>query len=203
MKIISLGGIGGCDLATALRHLNQLTHPYDWLITTQTFIINTFNNFENFFNLNEKYVYHSTVLLDKNKKAIMLHDFNNFVLQKNEVIAKYQRRFERLNKNLNSNDNILFVRIYDNLEEELIPNTYYDSILIRDHEDIKKWEEFIFNIQNKYNNDKIKLLIITNKEDLCYATYDNIILRFTKEHKSSKAIYDIIQDTITTLFNKT
>ena len=28
MKIISLGGIGGCDLATALRKLNQQTYPY-------------------------------------------------------------------------------------------------------------------------------------------------------------------------------
>ena len=39
MKIISLGGIGGCDLATALRKLNQQTYPYNWLITTQSFII--------------------------------------------------------------------------------------------------------------------------------------------------------------------
>jgi hypothetical protein len=37
MKIISLGGIGGCDLAEALRKLNQPTYPYDWLITTQSF----------------------------------------------------------------------------------------------------------------------------------------------------------------------
>jgi hypothetical protein len=34
MKIISLGGIGGCELAKALRNLNQPAYPYDWMITT-------------------------------------------------------------------------------------------------------------------------------------------------------------------------
>ena len=90
----------------------------------------------------------------RSKTAIMLHDFYNFILDKNEVINKYKRRFDRLNDNLNSNDNILFVRIYDNLKEKLVPNTYYDNILIREEEDIQKWEEFIFNIQNKYNKKK-------------------------------------------------
>ena len=42
MKIISLGGVGGCDLAQSLRDLNQPTYPYDWLITSQSFIIKSF-----------------------------------------------------------------------------------------------------------------------------------------------------------------
>ena len=150
MIIISLGGIGGCDLATALRNLNQLTHPYDWLITTQSFIISSFNNFDLFFNFNTSYVYDREKLVTKNKKAIMLHDFKNFVLEREKVVEKYKRRFNRLNTNLNSNEDILFVRIYDNLEEELIPKSYYDNILIREKEDLKKWEEFISLLQNKY-----------------------------------------------------
>ena len=82
MKIISLGGIGGCELATALRNLNQPTYPYDWLITTQTFIINSFNDINNFFVFDEKYVYNEKLLV-YDKKAIMLHDFNNFLLNIN------------------------------------------------------------------------------------------------------------------------
>ena len=199
MKIISLGGIGGCELATALRNLNQPTYPYDWLITTQTFIINSFNDINNFFVFDEKYVYNDEKLLVYDKKAIMLHDFNNFLLQKEGVITKYKRRFERLNESLNSNEDILFVRIYDNLEEELIPIDYYNNILIRDEEDIEKWEIFINYIQSKYNK-KIKLLIITSKENICSKTYNNIIVRFTKKHKNNEIIYNIVQDTLNSAF---
>ena len=198
MKIISLGGIGGCELATALRNLNQPTYPYDWLITTQTFIINSFNDINNFFVFDEKYVYNDALLV-YDKKAIMLHDFNNFLLQKEGVITKYKRRFERLNESLNSNEDILFVRIYDNLEEELIPIDYYNNILIRDEEDIEKWEIFINYIQSKYNK-KIKLLIITSKENICSKTYNNIIVRFTKKHKNNEIIYNIVQDTLNSAF---
>ena len=198
MKIISLGGIGGCNLAIALRNLNQQTYPYDWLITTQTFIINSFNDINNFFVFDEKYVYNDEKLLVYDKKAIMLHDFNNFFLQKEEVITKYKRRFERLNDSLNSNEDILFVRIYDNLQDKLEPYDYYNDILIRDEEDIQKWEFFINYIQIKYNK-KIKLLIITNKEDICSKTYNNIILFFIKELINNN-IYNIIQDTLKSAF---
>ena len=198
MKIISLGGIGGCELAIALRNLNQQTYPYDWLITTQTFIINSFNDINNFFVFDEKYLYDNKLLV-YDKKAIMLHDFNNFFLQKEEVITKYKRRFERLNESLNSNEDILFVRLYDNLDDKLVPDDYYNDILIRDEEDIQKWEFFINFIQSKYNK-KIKLLIITNKEDICSKTYNNIILFFIKENKNNINIYNIIQNTLKSEF---
>ena len=146
----------------------------------------------------EKYVYNDALLV-YDKKAIMLHDFNNFLLQKEGVITKYKRRFERLNESLNSNEDILFVRIYDNLEEELIPIDYYNNILIRDEEDIEKWEIFINYIQSKYNK-KIKLLIITSKENICSKTYNNIIVRFTKKHKNNEIIYNIVQDTLNSAF---
>ena len=196
MKIISLGGIGGCDLAQALRDLNQPTYPYDWLIATQSFVMNSFNDLNNFFVFDEKYVYDTHKLLVYNKKAIMLHDFDNFHLQKEEVISKYKRRFERLNESLNSNDDILFVRMYDNLQEQLIPMDYYNNILIRDEEDINKWENFINSIQGKYNNKKIKLLIITSRENICSKNFNNIIFYFTKEHKNNKVINAIIQLTL-------
>jgi hypothetical protein len=195
MKIISLGGIGGCTLAQALRYLNQPSYPYDWLITTQSFIINSFNCLNNFFVFDEKYVYDDNKLLTYNKTAIMLHDFNNFFLQKEDVINKYKRRFQRLNDSLNSNEDILFVRIYDNLQEELIPKDYYKNILNRDEEDINKWDFFIQELQSKYNK-KIRLLIITNRDDICNKMYNNIILYFIKEHKDNKIIYDAIQDTL-------
>ena len=195
MKIISLGGIGGCDLAQALRNLNQTAHPYDWLITTQTFILQTFNNFDSFFIFDNAYihVYNETFLLEKEKKAIMLHDFKNFNLEKTQVIEKYKRRFARLNDDLNSSEDILFVRIYDNLLERLLPHNWYEDILNRDYEDIAKWEEFINVLKKKYKKN-IKLLIITSREEICNTQYSNIILHFTKEHKNINAISNIITE---------
>jgi hypothetical protein len=195
MKIISLGGIGGCDLAEALRKLNQPTYPYDWLITTQSFIIDSFNDFNSFFTFDEKYVYDNEKLLVHNKKAIMLHDFNNFTLQKCAVIQKYERRFNRLNDALMGNEDILFVRIYDNLQEKLVPIDYYNNILSRDEEDMQKWEDFIHCIKNKYNKNA-KLLVITSIQDMCSKTYNNIIINFTHQHKNCNSIYKIIQDTM-------
>jgi hypothetical protein len=125
----------------------------------------------------------------------MLHDFNNFALQKNEVMKKYERRFARLNEALMSDDEILFVRIYDNLDEKLVPLEYYNNILSRDEEDIQKWEDFITCIQNKYNKNA-KLLVITSRQDICSKTYNNVITYFTKHHKNCDNIYKIIRDTM-------
>jgi hypothetical protein len=197
MKIISLGGVGGCVLAETLRHLKQEAYPYDWLIATQDFVMNSFNNFDKFFAFDEKYVYDKYKLLDPNKKAIMLHDFDNFTLQKEDVINKYKRRFERLNKVLNSNEDILFVRYYDNVPDKLTPFNYYDNILIRNYEDITKWESFINSISNKYNK-KIKLLIICNIKDLCTKKYKNIILYFVEDRSNYENIGKIIKNIVRT-----
>jgi hypothetical protein len=195
MKLISLGGIGGCDLAQALRELGQPSYPYDWIISTQSFVINSFNNFNNFFVFDERYVWNYCHLCVNNKNALMLHDFNNlndFTLKKEELIAKYKRRFQRVNDCLHGDEEILFVRIYDNLQDQI--NSYND-VLIRDNENVEQWESFINSIQIKYNK-KIKLLIITNKKDICTKTYDNIIMHFTEEHKNPKINYKIVQDTM-------
>ena len=76
MKFISLGGVGGCDVASSLRAVvNQPSYPYDWLISAQSFVIDSFLNFENFFEIDERFVHNKTFLLNKNKNAVMLHDF--------------------------------------------------------------------------------------------------------------------------------
>lgn len=61
IEIISIGGVGGCNLATKLRNLNYKTYPYDWIHSTQSFILNLFNKFENFFEWDKKYLYENTV----------------------------------------------------------------------------------------------------------------------------------------------
>lgn len=193
MLVISLGGIGGCDLAQALRNLNQFTYPYDWLITTQSFVISSFNRFDLFFDFHSKYVYDRTKLLTINKKAIMLHDFKHFNLEKEKVIDKYKRRFDRLNESLCGEDDILFVRIYDNLAEELIPKTYYDDIFIREKEDLEKWNYFISSLKLRYSHKNINMLIITSCNEICDRHYDNLKVCFTQRHKNVREIQNIIQ----------
>lgn len=196
MKLISLGGVGGCDLAQALRDLNQETYPYDWLITTQSFILNSFNDFNHFFEFDEKYVYETGKLMVGDKKAIMLHDFDRFAAEKQDVIAKYKRRFNKLNECLKGNEDILFLRVYDNLQEELSPKNYYNDILIRDDEDIQQWEAFIQRIQ--VVNKNIKLLVITSRDGLCSNSPD-VILQFTKE-LNTPSFCNIIKNAMKTAF---
>lgn len=40
LKIISLGGAGGCKIAEYLRTKNQEAYPYDWIVSSQSFVIN-------------------------------------------------------------------------------------------------------------------------------------------------------------------
>ena len=43
MKIINLGGYGGCNLTQVIRKFPSVTeaYPFDWNATTQNFIIKT------------------------------------------------------------------------------------------------------------------------------------------------------------------
>ena len=194
MHIISLGGVGGCDLAYALRSLNRPTYPYNWLITTQSFVILSFNNISNFFTFDDNSLLHGdTMLRDKHKKAVMLHDFTNYALEKESVIKKYERRFQRIKEALEDDQEILFVRIYDNLEESLQPEHVYEPIFEREQEDIKKWSVFVSELGKKYGK-KIRLLIITNRKDIFNTFFQNVVVRFTKEYKNSEKIKQLIEE---------
>ena len=115
MTVISLGGVGGCQIAGILRKLNYLTYPYDWLICAQSFVIDSFLYINNFFTYNNTYVYDTTKLISPKFNAIMLHDFNNYLLEEKNIINKYNRRFERLYNSLENKEPILFIRYIDNL----------------------------------------------------------------------------------------
>lgn len=179
MHIISLGGVGGCELAHALRTLGQPSYPYDWLITTQSFIIRSFNDFDQFFQFDEQYVFDTTKLLTADKSAIMLHDFHNFVVERDTVIAKYRRRFSRLNAALlDTTSDILFVRICDNLDNPLHPLEYYNSIFDRECEDINLWIRFI-DTRFIDTNRRIRILCITNQSNIIDSKDSRVIIRYS------------------------
>jgi hypothetical protein len=192
MKLISLGGINACPLAHTLRTLNQPAYPYDWIVSKQSFIIDSFNSFNNFFDFDEKYVYSqefSSYLYCINKNALMLHDFRNFIAEKDFVIQKYKRRFERLNNALDENEDILFIRLVDDLKDVSNSVTWFYGMVPREEEDFQQWEFFINNIQSKYNK-KIKLLLITTRQDI-YNT-ENLMMYSLKEFNLMKSADNII-----------
>ena len=192
MEIISVGGVGGCQLASALRMHHYPAYPYDWLITSQSFIINSFDHMEHFFTFDDAYVYQNKYLLHKNKSAIMLHDFTNFETQKMDTIEKYKRRFDRLHTALTSDKKILLVRVLENMTEILYPLEFYDTIYVREEEDLVLWEKFIQRIRDTYHCD-CHLLLISNeiKYNTFYEQYKNITIAYTPS-KLDSDLYPII-----------
>ena len=179
MKLISLGGVGGCNLAFALRKLNQPTYPYNWLITTQSFVIDSFLKFENFFEIDERYLHTNTTLLNKNKTAIMLHDFKKF--DKIVVTDKFQRRYNRLKDAMQSSEDVLFIRAMDDLDVPMIPRGAYDEIFNREEDNIQLWSEFLNRQQNKFDKE-IKMLLLAHNEKLVKPTNNsNLFVEYVEK----------------------
>jgi hypothetical protein len=184
MRVISLGGVGGCQIAGILRKLNYLTYPYDWLISSQSFVIDSFLDINNFFNFKNDFVYDTTKLLSPKFNAIMIHDFNNYILEEIDIINKYKRRFERLYSSLEDKEPILFIRAIDNLSEPLVPENYYNNIYIRENESINRWEEFINMLSIKYKKNIYLLLIVSDKEMIYNNLSDRIFITYNTSDNS-------------------
>lgn len=179
MKLISLGGVGGCNLAFALRKLNQPTYPYNWLISTQSFVIDSFLKFDNFFEIDERYLHTNTTLLNKNKTAIMLHDFKKF--DKIVVTDKFQRRYNRLKDVMQSSEDVLFIRAMDDLDVPMIPRGTYDEIFKREEDNIQLWSEFLNQQQNKFDKE-IKMLLLAHNEKLVKPTNNpNLFVEYVEK----------------------
>ena len=179
MKLISLGGVGGCNLAFALRKLNQPTYPYNWLITTQSFVIDSFLKFENFFEIDEEYLHGKQTLLNKNKTAIMLHDFKKF--DKIEVTDKFKRRYSRLKDAMQASEDVLFIRAMEDIDAPMIPNGKYDDIFKREEDEIHLWDKFLNEQQNKFNKE-IKMLLLAHNEKLVKPTNNpNLFVKYVEK----------------------
>jgi len=159
MEVISLGGVGGSELSKILRTLNYPAYPYDWLVCNQSFVINSFCDITKFFNLEDNsYIYQTNKFLHPTLGAVMLHGCNNYILEKQDIINKYNRRFQRLYSKLENTESILFVRLMDNININI---NGYEDIYIREEESINKWNLFLNMLINKYNK-KLYLLLITS-----------------------------------------
>jgi hypothetical protein len=189
---ISLGGVGGCSLAEALRSFGQPSYPYDWLITTQSFVEKSFNDMQAFFEFAEEFVYDNTKLLTRSHDAIMLHDFNSFLSQQADVAARYTRRFARFDAALHGPHPILFVRVADNLEVPLSPRKYYDDIFVREAEDVSRWNALMETVSARYKKCCKLLYVLAKNSKVKSAQY--VLVRELDDPKDTKALQALIAE---------
>jgi hypothetical protein len=191
---ISLGGVGGCALAEALRGADQPSYPYDWLITAQSFIEESFNDMGGFFEFAEELVHDATKLLTRRRNAIMLHDFADFRAQRADVIAKYARRFARLDAALRGPRPILFVRGADDLGAPLSPRKYYDQIFTREAEDVGRWSALMAAVSARYNKRCELLFVCADAGDPHPHSHSHVTVRALPDPKNVAALQALISE---------
>ena len=191
---ISLGGVGGCALAEALRGADQPSYPYDWLITAQSFIEESFNDMNGFFDFAEELVHDTTKLLTRRRNAIMLHDFADFRAQRAGVVAKYARRFARLDAALRGPRPILFVRGADDLGVPLSPRNYYDQIFVREAEDVSRWSALMAATSARYNKRCELLYVCADAGFLHSHSHSHVTVRALPDPKNVAALQALISE---------
>jgi len=172
---ISLGGFGGCSISESLSSLNldKGRSPFDWIHSTQDFVISVFNDKNNYFIFEEKYVVGGYLVNDK-LNGLILHDFVNlkdFKLKKQKLMEKYNRRLKRL---LNNKDNCIFVRylISNDGEAYNIFDEPKPIIFKAKKDDINKWVNFM----KMYKNSSIILITNNINNFNSYKESDNVFL---------------------------
>lgn len=202
IDIVSMGGVGGCDITYALKSFNCLSYPYSWIVSSQSFIIKSFNSFENFFDFDPKNVHPHVkrMIHNGNKKSVMLHDFENFDIERENVIAKYKRRFQRLKETLENKNKLILIRLPDNLREPMMPPGLYDNFYDREDEDISKWNDFFIDICKKYPEKEIHFLIISNMLEkincIPVNKHNNFHLIFSYQYKDTNTLVNILKNFI-------
>jgi len=196
---VSLAGVGGCSISKALRSLGQNGYPFDWLIARQDFVISAIeSNGGNFFEFdNPQRLHGRTIITTSNNDALSIHDFkNDWLMEKDDVKKKYNRRWIRLNSILNSSEQsklpqkIIFIRSFLDLDEPI--ESIYDNIFLRREENIKLWEEFLCRLKDKYPNTEMDLIIITSRKDL-KSNLPNVRVITMENYKDHKEIKKVIK----------
>lgn len=164
MKWISLGGVGGCELARALRKYNHPAYPFDWNVTRQDFVCRVimtrgkyYFNFEN-----EK---SHGIIAHPDRNALLLHDPKG-----EETITKYARRLERLLHVLDSNDEIWFFRIYSDARVPMKHQQYSDWF-DKTHESLSIWIQFLHYLHDTYKK-KIHLWLLCTSHDIVHTSIE-------------------------------
>jgi hypothetical protein len=161
IDLISLGGVGGCSIAESISYIkkeNTRRYPYDWLLANQSFVIESFLSFENFFDFDDSSKSISkTQFLSKKLNGFSFHDFKDYENEKLIIKEKYIRRFKRLQERMEDINSILFIRGTNNAPDHL----EWKDIFINEKDDFIKWIEFKKLLEDTYNK-KLYILIMTD-----------------------------------------
>lgn len=186
MKIISLGGVGGCVIPQAIQLIvsNQERFPYDWLLANQSFGMITIMNSRTFFNFDDETKFHNnTEFSIDTLDAMSIHDFLNYehyISHRNIIKEQYSRRINRFNQCLESNEPILFVRISNNTPTHTNWIGNFTSI----PDKIPLWFEFIKAMEKHYKKPIYFLLVTELKSE-----YDEIKDKFSNENDKRSSDY--------------
>ena len=166
MKIINLGGVGGCVITQAIQQfiLDQERYPYDWLLANHSFVIRTLLDNGVFFDLDDEAEFHHNnfEFSIKERDGMIVHDFHSYEHYMNDrhvVKEMYKRRFDRLNFALASNEPILFVRMSNHTP---MCDNWKDRFESRT-DNLNEWFDFIAYLE-KYFEKPIYLLIVTTDQ---------------------------------------
>lgn len=216
MKIISLGGVGGCIITQAVQKFiyDQERYPYDWLLANQSFVIRTLLDNSTWFDFEDETEFHHNnyEFSIKERDGMIVHDFSsyeNYKNQRNTVKETYKRRFDRLNQIFQSNEPIMFVRITNNtpMNDNWIGR--FESV----PDDIPKWFDFIQNLEQTYKKPVYLCIVTMNQTEygkykdrlpntgrFFMRMYDNSNVNGNEENitEFSKLLHEVFTDLVRT-----
>jgi hypothetical protein len=211
MKIISLGGVGGCIITQALDQagFKEPRGPYAWLISSQSFVLDTFLNPNNFFNFDDESQYtindnKTRHLRHKNRNAVSIHDFETENITVESVKEKYNRRFQRLNAILNDpTEPVLLIRMTDNNYKEIPEWENYYNV---EKDNYQKWYDFRTELETKFNKPFFILIITRNKQEynenlkyqsiythICYLSDHDYNTNITNTSQIISNVYNLVE----------
>jgi len=166
MKIINLGGLGGCLVTQAVQQFisNQERYPYDWIMANQSFVLRTLLNNKAFFDLDDESEFHpdNFEFSIKERDGLIVHDFHSYehyMNDRNVVKDTYTRRFDRLNLALASNEPILFIRMANHTPTSESWKGRFEG----QPDNLNMWFDFIAYLERRFNK-PIYLLIVTTDQ---------------------------------------
>ena len=178
MIIVNLGGYGGCMLTTVIRKFNQPAYPFDWNITSQSFVTKCIaSGGKHFFDFNIRYL-RDGFLLSPDNDAFLFHEYARvepWWVENDEVRTTYQRRLHRLLSVFYSTDEILFCRhaIDEDPYNDYAKSSWSVLPFVVTYDRVKLWENFIHSRPNS------KLLLLTNNPQMASRHQDVYIEHIT------------------------
>jgi hypothetical protein len=187
-NLVSIGGCGGCPVIQAINDVvgGQAALPYDWLMTTQSFVIRSFLQQDTFIDFsNSNNVRDGTKMITNERDAMSIHDFSSHEQEKSDVISKYKRRFDRLNEIMESDEPVLLIRRTINEPLSNINEWREKELIYAVNDNFVLWANFRNKLSSTYNKPNIYILLMTESlEEYTsnkYLESENVFIRHCQE----------------------